>query len=181
MKDNHLISVAEFKLLARPTSVHIDELEVEAYIREAEDIKIKPAIGITLYDKFVNADTPTSLTEQEKILFKGGTYACDCGCVTKKECAGLKRAVAYLAYARMVAANGGMVTRTGYYQHDDDYASRVDDKNRANARRDVQNMADYYLGSCLEYLPIMQGTSCMETRAQRGGNVRIKSIGHYTE
>lgn len=172
--------MAEFKQLARPTSVHIDEQEVEAYIREAEDIKIKPAIGVTLFNKLADATTDAALTAEELILFKGGAYTSPCGCDTDKECAGLKRAVAYLAYARMIAANGGIVTRTGYYQHDDSYASRVDDKNRANARRDVQNMADYYLGSCIEYLPMLQGASC-KARAHRGGNVRIKSIGYYTE
>lgn len=178
MNDNHLISVAEFKQLARPASVHIDESEVLAYIREAEDINIKPAIGITLFDKLADAVSDSDLNADELILFKGGTYNDDCD--KAKECAGLKRAVAYLAYARMIAANGGMVTRTGYYQHDDDYASRVDDKNRANARRDVQNMADYYLGSCIEYYAMMMD-GCCKRASHRGGNVRIKSIGHYTE
>ena len=180
MNDNHLISVAEFKQLARPASVHIEESEVLAYIREAEDINVKPAVGVTLFDKLAEATTDAALTAEELILFKGGAYTPECGCDNVKECAGLKRAVAYLAYARMIAANGGIVTRTGFYQHDDDYATRMDDKNRANARRDVQNMADYYLGSCLDYLAVMQG-GCCHGKGHRGGNVRIKSIGHYTE
>lgn len=174
---SNLISLAEFKQLARPASVHMDENEVLAYVRESEDLNVKPLIGVTLYNTLVNAAYESDLTSEQNILFKGGTYTNDCG--QTKECAGLKRAVAYLAYARMIAANGGMVTRTGYYAHDDDYATRVDDNNRANAKREVQNMGDFYLGSCAEYYGYI--TDTCTRRKVRNGNLRIKSIGKISE
>lgn len=40
-----LITVDQFRELARPTSTHLDEDEVNAYIRECEDANIIPAIG----------------------------------------------------------------------------------------------------------------------------------------
>lgn len=177
--DKHLISVAEFKILARPTSVHIDDNEVLAYVREAEDVSVKPLIGIDTFTTLVEAISAATLSEELQILFEGGTYTPACDCAETKECAGLKRAVAYLAYARMIAANGGMVSRTGYYQHDDSYSSRVQDGERNNARREVQNMADYYLGTCADYWATQQ--SCCGHKAVRGGNVRLKSIGYISE
>lgn len=182
MAQNNLISLAEFKTLARPASVHMDESEVLAFVREAEDLHIKPLIGIDTYTKLVSAAVPAQeLPAEMQTLLLGGTYTPASGCGDgDKECYGLKRAVAYLAYARMIAANGGMVTRTGYYQNDDDYASRMDDKNRANARRDVQNMADFYLGSCADYWATIS-QSCCTRKAVRGSLVRIKSIGYISE
>ena len=41
----HLITVGQCLALARPTSVHLDEDEVQAYITECEDMHIIPAIG----------------------------------------------------------------------------------------------------------------------------------------
>ena len=176
-KNKHLISLDEFLQLARPASKHIDKDEVEAYIREAEDLHIVPLIGVELFGVLVSASLSSELDDNQKTLLRGGVYDDGCGCA-KKPCAGLKRAVAYLAYARMVAANGGIVTRTGYMAHDDTYSSRVDDKNRANARRDVQNMADYYLGQCVEFYNVTYGASCCGGNGHRGTLVRIKSIGY---
>ncbi|MBR1801014.1 MAG: hypothetical protein IJ767_05900 [Bacteroidaceae bacterium] len=187
--ERHLISLDEFKVLARPASVHIDEGEVMAFVREAEDLYVKPLIGIDTFTTLAETQVPENeLTEPLRTLYLGGTWTKGsgagaakeaCGCGEMQECAGLKRAVAYLAYARMVAADGGMLTRTGYYQHDDSYASRMDDKNRANARRDVQNMADFYLGQCVELWN--NGKGCSRGKTPRGTLVRIKSVGKLTE
>lgn len=178
LNEKHLISADEFLQLARPASKHLDEDEIKAYVREVEDKDIIPIIGVELYNTFINAVTDSALTEEEKILFKGGAYVPtgSCDCAPYKICAGLKRAVAYLAYAKFIAANGGIVTRSGYMQHDDTYATRMDDKNRANQRRDVQNMAEYYLGQCVEYYNQISG-NCCAANAPRGGLVRVKSIG----
>ena len=175
MNDKHIISVDEFLQLARPTSKHIDQDDVIAYVREVEDRDVIPLIGYELYTTFVDAVRDSEIPEAERILFIGGTYTGDCGC-NPKVCAGLKKAVAYMAYAKLVAANGGIVTRSGYMQHDDTYATRMDDKNRANARRDVQNMAEFYFGQCVEYFNHLNG-SCCKGNAPRGGLVKIKSIG----
>ena len=42
-----IITVEQFRELARPTSIHLDESEVDIYIREAEDASIIPAVGGT--------------------------------------------------------------------------------------------------------------------------------------
>lgn len=176
LNEQHLITLDEFLQLTRPTSKHLDETEVIAFVREVEDLHIIPLIGTELYNTLVTAVLDSDLTAEQRILFKGGTWSSSCGCNTDKVCAGLKRAVAYLAYARMVAVNGGIVTRTGYYQHNDTYADRTDDKNRANARRDVQNMAEFYLGQCVEYYNYITD-ACCGSNAPRQTLVRIKSVG----
>ena len=48
-KRKQLITADQFRELARPTSTHLDEDEVNAYIRECEDANIIPAIG---YERF---------------------------------------------------------------------------------------------------------------------------------
>lgn len=177
INEKHIISTDEFLQLARPASKHLDKDEVDAYVREVEDMEVVPLIGIALFHTLTEAVSLAELTDEERILFAGGEYTADgCSCGDTKVCAGLKRAVAYLAYAKMLAANGGIITRTGYMQHNDTYASRMDDTNKANARRDVQNMADYYFGQCVEYYKHMTG-ECCKGQGHRGTLVRIKSIG----
>ena len=47
----HLITVGQCLALARPTSVHLDEDEVQAYITECEDMHIIPAIGFANFPR----------------------------------------------------------------------------------------------------------------------------------
>ena len=49
MANKHILTVEEFKELARPTSKHVDEDEVMAFVRECEDIYIIPAVGLEKY------------------------------------------------------------------------------------------------------------------------------------
>lgn len=66
MENKYLITVEEFKELARPTSRHIDEGEVLTFIRECEDIYIIPAIGLACY-KEVQEEK-----DEDIILLDGG-------------------------------------------------------------------------------------------------------------
>jgi hypothetical protein len=69
----HLITIDEFKELARPTSIHVDESEVTAYIRESEDMNIIPAIGYDRYKRLL-ADDASTLSDDDKTLLSGGEY-----------------------------------------------------------------------------------------------------------
>ena len=69
--DKHLITAEEFKELARPVSVHIDEDEVMAFVREGEDMYIIPAVGYAVCKKLAQGD---NLSEDENTLLSGGEW-----------------------------------------------------------------------------------------------------------
>lgn len=168
MANKHILTVEEFKELARPTSKHVDEDEVMAFVRECEDIHIVPAVGLEKYQALLEE----SISEPDKILLEGGIYEKD---GKKEKCAGLKTALAYFVYAKMAMADGSIMTRSGMVQHNDSYAERTDDKNRVRRYDDVMNVAEEYLNSALLYLRTLEGYE--ETKTVRGTRLKIHSIG----
>ena len=94
MANNHILTADKFRELARPTSRHIEEQDVNAFIRECEDMQIIPAIGLGLFKRLLDPDT---LGEKEKTLLVGGEYEHN-GVLRK--CAGIEIALAYFVYAK---------------------------------------------------------------------------------
>lgn len=168
MANEHLITVERFKELARPTSKHIDDGEVQTFIRECEDIYIIPAIGLARFKALQEDEQkPKNIT-----LLDGGEFTDKGGGL--KKCSGLRLALSYFVYAKMVMSDGGLLTRTGLMQHNDSYASREDDKNRVRMYNDAMEVAETYLGSCLAYLKGVEGES---VKPVRGTRLRIHAIG----
>ena len=176
MENNHILTVEEFKELARPTSKHVDEKEVMAFVRECEDMNIIPAIGLDDFEALCGDE----LTDEQKILLDGGSWVqkVDGGCGgqngLRKRCSGLKTALAYFVYAKMIQSDGGIVTRTGIMRHNDGHASHTDDKNRVRRYNDVMNVAEEYLTGCLMYWRSVKGEA---VRQVRGSRVHVHAIG----
>lgn len=168
MENKHLLTVEEFKELARPTSKHVDDKDVLTFIRECEDTLIVPAIGLSLCKKILSEESEFNTT-----LLKGGEYTDKCD--ELKRCAGLKLALAYFVYAKMTMCNGGMLTRTGMMQHNDSHAYREDDKNRVRRYNEAMNVAETYLNSCLAYIKAQKGEETINK--VRGSRFKIHSIG----
>ena len=171
MENKQILTVEKFKELARPTSKHVDDVEIITFIRECEDILIIPAIGLKRYKALLSEH----LNVENKILLEGGEYEDN---KTLKKCAGLQIALSYFVYAKMIMSDGGILTRTGLMQHNDSYASRSDDKNRVRRYDEVMNVAEAYLSTCLAYLKTKE-SKCDSTGSGRvrGTRVRIHSIG----
>lgn len=173
MESKHILTVEEFKELARPISKHVDEDEVKAFIRECEDMNIISAVGLETFE----ALTEDELDEAHDILLNGGTWTVSvCGCEKdrKMKCAGLKTALSYFVYAKMIQSDGGIITRTGMMRHNDEHASHTDDKNRVRRYNDVMNVAEEYLSGCLMYWKSVKGE---EVRPVRGSRVHIHAVG----
>lgn len=166
MENKHLITVEEFKELARPTSRHIDEGEVLTFIRECEDIYIIPAIGLACY-KEVQEEK-----DEDVILLDGGDFTDKDGKL--KRCAGLRLTLSYFVYAKMAMVDGGLLTRTGLMQHNDSYANRESDKSRLKMYNDAMEVAETYLGTCLTYI---RSRSKEDVAPVRGTRVRVHAIG----
>ena len=157
-----LIWPEQFRDLARPVSIHVDDDEVAQFIRECEDVYIIPAIGwptlrlATLTDP-CTADWSTLYddTFDAAVLLDGGEYEPTgvCGCGTDGEtryCNGLKKALAYFVYAKMLRNDGALIARAGAMQHNDQYAYHVND-GELKRYNDTMDVAERYLGECLEY------------------------------
>lgn len=175
--NKHLLTGAEFKELARPTSLHVDDTDITAFVSECEDMHIIPAIG---YEKFKTLVTEDELSTEDKTLLNGGEYmskATQCGCEDATGgkltyCKGLKKALAYFVYAKMLRADGSLLSRAGFMQHDDQYAKHVDDS-KLKQYNDVMAVAEQYLASCLAYIKSITGS----VPPVRGTRCRIHAIG----
>lgn len=170
----HLLTVEEFRSLARPTSKHIDEEEVCSFIRECEDMTIIPAIGYDTYEKLLSDD----LSDEEKVLLDGGTWVqgivgrCNGQNGLRRKCSGLKTALSYFVYAKMIQSDGSIVTRTGAMRHNDEYASHIEDKK--GRYNEVMNVAEEYLSGCLQY---WKSVKSEDVHPVRGSRVHIHAIG----
>lgn len=140
----YLITTLEVADLSRGMSVHVDEDKIETYIRESESIDIKSALGDAFYLDV--REHP----EKYALLLDGGTYEDKCG--EKKIFMGIKTALAYYTYARIVKNGDFNVTRYGLMQKEDEYSSRPDIKEKVMAYNDAFSIADRYLKECVMFL-----------------------------
>lgn len=140
----YLITVEEVSNLSRSISIHLDDKDIEVYIRESENIDMKNALGDELLIDIKNNP------DKYNILLNGGEYESECK--GKRTIVGLKSALAYYTYARMVKNGDGNVTRFGYVEKNDEYSSRPDMKEKVIAYNDAFNIADRYLKECVQYL-----------------------------
>lgn len=102
----YLVTTDEVAGLSRGMSTHIEENKVEIYIRESENIDIKAALGDALF-----LDIKENPLKYE-FLLNGGRYELKNGDV--RLFAGIKTALAYYTYARIVKNGDGNVTRFGF-------------------------------------------------------------------
>lgn len=91
-------------------------------------------------------DHPDNYSE----LLNGGSYNAKCG--GKRSFVGLKTALAYYTYARMVKNGDGNVTRFGFMNKNNEYSSHSDFKEKLMAYNDAFSVADRYLKECVRYL-----------------------------
>jgi len=169
---SNLLSPEEFGERGRAVSMHLSPREVQNFIQEAEDMYVRPAIGYSLY-KTLTEWGGGDLSDEYKLLLYGGEWSggsCGCSDDGVHFCNGLKKAVAYFAYYRMLLADGGIIARAGYMKHNDEYSAHAD----KDARHAVMDMAELYLSECLEYIKAKL-TSCIAK--PHGTRVRIKPIG----
>ncbi len=181
MKEHkHLISVGECLALARPTSIHLDDDEVQAYINECEDMHIIPAIGFANFNKAVESESFTDVfddTFSASVWLDGGAFVVtDCGCQDGRTewCAGLRKTLAYYVYAKMLRADGTIIARAGAMRHNDQYAQHIDPNRKQYD--DVMNVADRYLAGCMLYTK-QHSTECGAVRPVKGTRANIKAIG----
>lgn len=174
MINNHLITPEDVFALSRNNSGQLNPREVETYIDEAEQLDVKPTIGTALYLRLLKN---TGNTESNRALLYGGNYTTSFG--EPSMFAGLRKALAYYVYGRIVKNGGRTATRYGFVEKRDEYSYQVDYKERLNIANDATLVADSYMKETLNY--IESSGLYPEYKSCHGGmknrRVTIKAIG----
>lgn len=137
-----LISRRDVDALARPCLA--DDNEAERFIEEAEKIDIMPQIGADMYIKI--KESPRDYED----LLTGGVWRTENGAT--QVFAGLRVALAYYSYARIVKNGGHVATRFGFAEKRDEYSNHVELKQRTAEANDAYDVACEYMRGCLEYI-----------------------------
>lgn len=174
-----LLTIEQFRELARPTSIHLDEEAVQAYIRESEDASIIPAIGWDLYKFLTEEDAPRPQRLMEsfdkEIATEGGEWTeTDERGEQARYCNGLRIALAYFGYGRMQRADGNIISRAGAMRHREERADHTDDQ-KLKQYNDIVDMAERYLSNTLYY--IKKNTREVAVKPVSGRRASIKAIG----
>lgn len=183
----HILTAEQFRALARPTSTHLETDIVDAYINECEDVYIIPAIGTTLFGELAiyvearqnaNEQNPVDENPTNEALLNGTDYeptdGCGCPADGMRLCYGLRKALSYFTYGKMMLDDGLTLTRSGNIQHLDEYGARMAQQQRINRYNDVINTAKMYLDSVLQFIK-SEVNPCQPKIKQN--NTRIKAIG----
>lgn len=141
---NYLTTPDDVRNFTREVSKQVDDKRIYAYIRESENIDIKNALGDAFFIDLKENQ------EKYELLLKGGVYETDCG--EKKVFSGIKAALNYYTYARIVKNGDWNVTRYGFVSKESEYSSRPDLKEKITAYNDAFSIADQYLKECVKYL-----------------------------
>lgn len=140
----YLISYEEAHTLARMMSVHVENTKIDVFIREAEDMDVKPVIGDELL--ITVKENPSAF----QTLLNGGWFTDRRG--RKKTLSGLKSALSYFVYARFVRNNDGNVTRIGFVNNNSDHSTRAMDAERERVYNDAVAIGRRYLQECMEFI-----------------------------
>lgn len=152
----HLITPDEIGKYSRPISKHMEQELLEAFICEAEDLDIRPAIGDELYKQLLYTDGNAYFDNLINGVWGEDTFGHtfdetfdgDGGMCT----AGLKKAIAYYVQARIVKWNNVQVTRFGAVTKNEEYSDKATGTERSNQSGQMMDLADRYLADCIRYI-----------------------------
>ena len=172
----------------RPIAANIDANRLRIFIEEAEHTYIMDAIGAELYRKldgfgpvvlddegtilldeaglpiFVNPDA--GVTDEEALLLTGGYYTDKCGEMRYFE--GLCKAIAYLAYARLVRGHSINITAYGVVIKEGELSSPAGSREIAASALNAEGYGKEYLGRTMAYWnSIGGGNKCAGHRTPR--------------
>ena len=134
-----IIQPEEVGTLARPISQHIDREQLVAYITEVEQLQIRSSLGGVLYSNI--KQSPSSFD----IILNGGID--EVGEVS----GGIRKAMAYYVYARIIREGGTIATRFGAVEKTDEYATQIEQERKNTIYRQCNNIADVYMVEVVNY------------------------------
>lgn len=139
---------------------NIRDKRIIPYLQEVEDAHILPAIGAELYEKLDSGEI------KDDVLLHGGYYNSRS---ERRLCHGIRKAVAYLAYSKMLRANKVSVTAFGVSEKVGNFSHSASEENVNYAASHNEKMGMFYLGTCIEYLnKDNHGCGCGTTKPRSG-------------
>ena len=160
-----LVTRAEIDAECRPCAAQ-DAL-VDRCVEEAQNLDIIPSIGAEWWLRVLDRDNDTAAMT----LWNGGIYTDACG--NRQIFAGLRKALLYYAYGRIVRASVGVSTRFGFQVKADQYSDSADAKDRVQAYNEAFATADGYKAQALAYI-----SDCNQCRREiRNNRLQVKKIG----
>lgn len=176
----HLTTIENIKNSNRFVSNKIDDVRIEPYIDESQQMDIKPVIGDALFIdliNYVNAEDKTGFPDYS-VLLGGGEYMSDiCGNRGKRMFKGLVESLNYYVWARIVKNNNFTVTRFGIVNKTDQYSANAELKERLVLEKDALAIADRYLRECIDYLNANRDKFPLFNRARIKNRLNISIIG----
>ena len=141
---------------------------VDRCIEEAQNLDIIPAIGADWWLRVLDRNDDAVAT----LLWEGGIYQDTCG--NAHIFAGLRKALLYYAYGRIVRSSGGVATRFDFVVKADQYSDSADLQAKVQAYNEAFANADTYKAQCLAYLNTSE-TCCK--RKMFNNRLSVKKIG----
>lgn len=138
-------------------------------IEEAQNLDIIPAIGADWWLRVQNINDDAVAT----LLWEGGVYKDTCG--DSHIFAGLRKALLYYAYGRIVRNSVGVSTRFGFQVKSDQYSDEAEQSQKTQAYNEAFAIADGYKAQCLAYLNTSE--ACCKRKIVNN-RISIKKIGH---
>lgn len=134
-----LITPEEISLLARPC--YADEEKALAYIVEAEQNNIKPAIGDDLFIQLKEGG--------QTFLLEGGVYERN---GKRYYLNGIKKALAYFVISRLYESSTTELTRQGAVNRRSEYSDNADERDIISVSRETYAIANRYMEEIERYL-----------------------------
>lgn len=134
-----LITPAEISTLARPC--YADEEKALAYIVEAEQNNIKPAIGDDLFIQLKEGG--------QTFLLEGGIYERN---GKRYYLNGIKKALAYFVISRLYESSTTELTRQGAVNRRSEYSDNADNSEIISVSRETYAIANRYMEEIERYL-----------------------------
>ena len=146
-----LITPEEISMLARPC--YADEAKAMAYIYECEQNDIKKVMGDDLLIRLKEGE--------QSFLLDGGVYERN---GRKYYLNGIKKALAYFVYSRLLESSSAELTRQGVVNRRSDMTNEADDEEIISVSRKTLAIADCYMQEVAIYLGIDEAESSQRTK-----------------
>ena len=172
-----LILPAEVGQLARPC--YADEALLTQIIAESEREDIRPRIGATLFIALKSTESDADLTGSLRILLLGGEWTDNSGRMHYLD--GIKVALAYYTYGRVI--RDGNITSTRYgavIKSDDNSNSASDNAERQRQYRQAFDTADTMIVEAVNYITAMKVGGYEECPGIRSNRAKMSVIGNHS-
>lgn len=179
----------------REIATNTQHNRVEIFIRETEQLDIIPLLGVAEYDRLngrggqgigfklgegvlgvSSLGDGSGLTDEERMLLSGGTWTDSCGCLHRFE--GLKAAISYLAFARLIRNHPLQVTPYGVVVKEGDDSSPASAQSIAAVANDSRKIGEQYLADAVKYWRHVTDSCCGTCQAPvRAARKKFYAIG----